>query len=278
MGVLGLEMRIVVFTDLDGTLLDHDDYSFEEAIPAIERLRKYDIPLILNSSKTKAEMLLIRRLIKNQHPFICENGCAVFYPIGYFDGRDGKDTGLNVKVFGRKYDRIVSELAVLRQETGYDFVGFSDLGVSGVAETTGLSLDKASNAMKRHGSEPIEWRDTAERLTAFRHTLKQCGLRVVKGGRFYHVMGLFDKADGLKYLSSRYERFFGEDVVRIALGDAPNDRSMLQVADYSAVIAHKQGHLLKIPNHPEVYYTKYTGPAGWSEAIETILAKLKIED
>jgi hypothetical protein len=186
-----------------------------ERIPLKRRFRRWSgcgarkIPLILNSSKTKSEMLRLRRLIGNQDPFISENGSAVFYPVGYFDDSVVTGPGLKVKIFGRKYDRIVRELAGLRARGRYDFVGFADLGVDGVIEMTGLSHDDAARAVQRHGSEPIEWRDTAERLAEFRQTLRAQGFRLVKGGRFYHVMGLFDKADGLTYLCRKYEMAFG---------------------------------------------------------------------
>ena len=45
-----------IFTDLDGTLLDHDTYSWAPAAPAIERIKKLGIPLIAISSKTLAEL------------------------------------------------------------------------------------------------------------------------------------------------------------------------------------------------------------------------------
>ena len=47
--------RWLVFTDLDGTLLD-ESYSWDLAQPAIDLLRSASIPIILNSSKTVAEM------------------------------------------------------------------------------------------------------------------------------------------------------------------------------------------------------------------------------
>ena len=46
----------LVFTDLDGTLLDHRIYSFEDALPALDFCRKTHVPVILISSKTRAEM------------------------------------------------------------------------------------------------------------------------------------------------------------------------------------------------------------------------------
>ncbi len=47
----------IVFSDLDGTLLDHHTYSFQEATEALDALRKRAIPLILCTSKTRSELL-----------------------------------------------------------------------------------------------------------------------------------------------------------------------------------------------------------------------------
>lgn len=77
--------RFVVFTDLDGTLLDHHTYSFIPAAPAIERLRRNDVPLILTSSKTMAEILELRTLLSNHHPLIAENGSLLAIPENYFN-------------------------------------------------------------------------------------------------------------------------------------------------------------------------------------------------
>ena len=70
----------VVFTDLDGSLLDGETYSFESATQALKALRMRNIPLILVSSKTRAEMEPLRRRLNHRDPFIVENGAAVFVP------------------------------------------------------------------------------------------------------------------------------------------------------------------------------------------------------
>ena len=70
----------LVFSDLDGSLLDHYSYSYEAALPQMEALERAGIPLILVSSKTRAEILILREELANRHPFIVENGAAVFIP------------------------------------------------------------------------------------------------------------------------------------------------------------------------------------------------------
>ena len=75
---------LVVFTDLDGTLLDHETYSYGPAQEALDLLERKRIPLILCSSKTRAEIELIQLDLRLRHPFISENGGAIFMPRAYF--------------------------------------------------------------------------------------------------------------------------------------------------------------------------------------------------
>ncbi len=68
------ERHTVVFTDLDGTLLDHNDYSFSAAEPALERLQQLAVPWVLNTSKTRAELMSLKQRLNNPWPLIVEVG------------------------------------------------------------------------------------------------------------------------------------------------------------------------------------------------------------
>ena len=68
------QLALLVFTDLDGTLLDHHSYSFSAALPALQRLRRARIPVIPVTSKTLAELAPLMRELDNAHPCIAENG------------------------------------------------------------------------------------------------------------------------------------------------------------------------------------------------------------
>jgi len=77
--------KIIIFTDLDGTLLDNSSYSFEAALPALQLIKEKNIPLIICSSKTRKEIEHYRKKLYNLHPFISENGGGIFIPKGYFN-------------------------------------------------------------------------------------------------------------------------------------------------------------------------------------------------
>ena len=76
--------KIIVFTDLDGTMIDRDTYSFEIALPLLKELKKSKIPVIFCTAKTKKENEYYQKKLKVECPFIVENGGAIFIPKNYF--------------------------------------------------------------------------------------------------------------------------------------------------------------------------------------------------
>src|SRR4030065_402546 len=146
----------IIFTDLDGTLLDRLTYTFEPALPALRILREKDIPLILSSSKTRAEMELYRKKLENEHPFISENGGAVFIPKVYFSFRfpyDRETDWFFVMELGSFYPRIIEVLEWIKKETGILIKGFSDLTEKEISSLCGLDIKKAALAKKRENDE-----------------------------------------------------------------------------------------------------------------------------
>ena len=75
---------VLVFTDLDGTLLDHHNYSFAPALQMLHRLNSINIPVIPNTSKTFAELIDLRQQIGLEGPFIVENGGRYLHPYSLF--------------------------------------------------------------------------------------------------------------------------------------------------------------------------------------------------
>ncbi|MFN3477402.1 MAG: HAD-IIB family hydrolase [Candidatus Methylomirabilales bacterium] len=146
---------LIIFTDLDGTLLDHEAYSFEAAQEALEEVRRRKIPLVLCTSKTRAEVERYRKLLDNHDPFIVENGGAIFIPKGYFPFSypyQREVAGYHVIEDGVPYPRLVQTLKRVGVESGARIVGFSDLSVEEVARLTGLSREEAlANAPDHDG-------------------------------------------------------------------------------------------------------------------------------
>lgn len=257
----------VVFTDLDGTLLDHHDYSWQPAAPAIERLKALGIPVVLASSKTRAEMVALRREMGLHDPFVVENGAAVYLPSA---------DGFEVEFLGRPRDEILDLLHEIRERRGFRFEGFADWDAAGIRRHTGLDLDSARAAGERDGTEPILWPDAdvasdeAEELTT---ELERRDLRLVRGGRFHHVMGKADKGLAIRRLVGRYGRG-AHRPVSIALGDSDNDVEMLRAVDRPVVVPRAVGEPLDPGPLPGLMVAPEPGPAGWRRAVDRILDEI----
>jgi len=261
-----MQPRLVVFTDLDGTLLDHHSYSWRAALPAMERLAANGIPLVLNSSKTAAEMRVLQRAMGLRAPFIAENGAAVVIPAGCLNNPHDE-----VVHFGVPHNELMRTLLVQR-ETGARFRGFSDLSARDLAQLTGLKEGEAARAKQRLATEPLLWGGTDAELVQFRSALGLAGLRLVQGGRFWHVMGTFDKAEGARFLLSRYQECFGnEPVITIALGDSPNDQRMLEEADIPVVISGANSEQLQFSPTRHAMRSLRPGPEGWNACVLNLL-------
>ena len=76
-------LALVIVTDVDACLVDRETYSHEAAADALEALRRSDVPIVLCSSKTRAELIALQQTLGIAHPFISENGGAVDVPVGY---------------------------------------------------------------------------------------------------------------------------------------------------------------------------------------------------
>lgn len=271
--------RWLVVSDLDGTLLDHFSYAYGPAMPALHRLRQLGIPLVLNTSKTRAELLPLRQQLGNGDPFIVENGSAVFIPRNYFSATL-PDTTLrddcDCRLFGASYSSILQRLKPLRER--YRFESFCDWDQAELMEHTGLGADEAGRALAREFSEPLLWRDSQGALADFRQELASRELTTLQGGRFLHVLGACDKGQSLDWLRHCYQGARPEDgasaVGVIALGDSDNDIAMLAAAEVAVVIRSPRHPPPAIPGNGRVIVSAAEGPEGWNETINALLDEL----
>lgn len=257
--------QIVVFSDLDATLLDHHDYSFEAANAALLKLKQCNIPLVLNSSKTMPEMQNIRLKLGNQHPYIIENGAALVIPAHYFEN----DTE-EVVNFSTEYTTILAVLDELKAK-GFKFRHFNALTAKEVRELTNLSEANAEMAKARFGSEPLLWDDNEENLVRFTSLINQQKLKLIKGGRFYHVIGLFDKGRAVEYALTLFEKkHASKKVLSVGLGDSPNDLPMLETVDVGIVIKSGRTSEMQL-SKTNTIFSQLEGPAGWNSEVLKLL-------
>lgn len=264
--------RTLVFTDLDGALLDHYSYSWAHAAQALERLRKQNIPLVFCTSKTRTEVKTLRRAMGNVHPFIVENGGAIVIPAGYFPqvAPFGSKAKAFTMIIGRPYEELIRELRRLAQETGISVRGFHQMNDGEVARETGLSLREARMARQRETGEPFLFRDAnPAAIRTFCRKAYERGYTISRGGRFWHFSGGCDKGLALSVLIGFFRTAWQTRIITFALGDSGNDLPMFRLVDRPILIPKPDGSFAPEVTRamPRIARAKVPGPEGWAAAL-----------
>jgi mannosyl-3-phosphoglycerate phosphatase len=265
---------IVIFTDLDGSLLDATTYAFDAAQEALNALRVHGIPLIPASSKTRVEIERLRAGLDHHHPFIVENGGGVFIPKGYFDfPLEGAVLRgpYQVLELGLPYVAVRLALKEIAHALSCRIRGFGDMTTEEVAERMGLSVSDALLAKQREYDEPFIVESAPPPIDEIRSNAEARGLRCTSGGRFDHLMGPSDKGLACRYLIDCYRRRYGA-ITTVAVGDSLNDLSMLAEVDRPMLVQRADGTYDPDITLPNLVRTQGVGPQGWNRAILSVLA------
>ncbi len=256
-------MPLLVFTDLDGTLIDHHSYDWSPAKPALDALNRIGAGVILASSKTAPEIHQLRAdLGLVAWPAIVENGAGLLPAYSVPEGASGE------------YEQIRAILAELPTALRRHFTGFGDMSAAEVSRLTGLAQTGAALAQDRNYSEPGLWQGTAADKEDFLASLADHGVIAQQGGRFLTLSFGATKADQVRGLCLQYQ-----PETTIALGDAPNDAKMLEACDFGVVIANPNRDplpALKTESAGRILRTHSPGPIGWNAAIMTLLSRLNL--
>lgn len=270
--------QLVLFTDLDGTLLDAETYSWEAAKPALGRLEEQALPWILCTSKTRAELGPLRHRMSHRHPFIVENGGAVLIPSGYFTvpfiAHRVVGTYQAIEL-GKPYPLLRTTLIELARETGTVLNGFGDMGAEEIARQTGLSLEEAERAKAREYDEPFIMEGSPEQKQAVDRRIESKGFHLTRGGRFYHLTGDNDKGRAVQILSEIYRRQYGP-IITVGLGDSLNDLPMLAAVDRPILVQKPDGCHDDAIALPKLERAEGIGPVGWNRAVLRLLQDFPI--
>lgn len=267
--------QMIVFSDLDGTLADFHTYSFEKALPALEALKKNKIPLILCSSKTRVELENFRSRLKNRHPFISENGGALFIPMDYFDFAfpyTRQDYDYWILEFGTPYHKIRGTMQKIQSRFPQAVRAFGNMGAQEVANLCGIPAEEGVLAKEREYDEPFILEDQ-KKLDEIREIAKKDHLQIIEGGRFYHLVGENNKGKAVTYMTDISRRAYVE-IKTIGLGDSLNDMSMFQAVDYPVLVKKPDGKHEPGIELDNLIYSPGKGPEGWNFTVLELLGKL----
>ncbi len=273
------QRRVLVFTDFDGTLLDHYSYSFEAASDCMRRLQDLGIPIIPNTSKTFAEVKQLQQQMSLNTPLIIENGAAIYMPKNFLPEKPRGavwHNGYWIKTFAQK--RIYWQGMIKKIEASHlgQFESFGSMDLERIMEVTGLDEDSAELASQRQFGEPLLWKGTDKQRDAFINKTKKLGASPLLGGRFLHICGDSNKGKAMMWLQAEYKRqHSGKIVTSIALGDGNNDVDMLEVADTAVRIISPVHSPPNLERTHKVYTSTKFGPEGWAEIMNQLIPDIK---
>jgi mannosyl-3-phosphoglycerate phosphatase family protein len=206
-------LPIVVFSDVDGVRCDPYPESFTSAANTLGHLGPDEVPLVLCSSKTRAEVEEIQQQLGIRHPFVCESGSAALIPAGYFDFAvpSAQDrAGYQAVELGWPYTEVVQTLGRTADRLRIEIVGFNDMSVEEVARECHIGLLQARLAKLREYSERFRLHDPSETMRSrLFKALKAARLRPVSGERYDQVGAAVDSGAGVNLLCGLYQRAYG---------------------------------------------------------------------
>ncbi len=267
-------MKPIVFTDLDGSLLDHETYSFKASKPALELICKMQIPLIFATSKTRPEVEQLQMDMGISEPFIVENGAAVYFPNGYrrINIKEGvRQSAYMVIRLGEEYAEIRKFVESVKER--FKIRGFGDMSPEEIASLAGLSVTQAIQAKTREFTEPFVIEDMSV-LLDLEDAAKTRGLKIAQGGRFSHLMGEGqDKGRAVEIVTAIISENMNDKVISIGIGDSANDIPMLKCVDIPVLIPHPDGRFEDF-DIKHLMRAGYPGSKGWNQIMIDILSNI----
>ncbi len=286
-------MHTIFITDLDGTLLGHDDFSFSSIHHEIHELLARGITIIPNSSKTRGEIEHFCDQLGARLPFICENGAALVRAdllretpcVGVTtsssaalsgNGPTAYDsTGHQRTVLGRTVDKLMSDWVnwidpMLRQQCRF----LDSMPEEMQSAILGLKGDDLARALAREYSILFCFQGTQQDFARLRAEAAVAGLRIHRGGRVCCLSGQHDKAS-FNGMIRRLCSTVLAPARLIGFGDSDNDIALLCAADVACVVPRYRTPALSLPNPPPTVITvPQPAPSGWVMAANRALTVL----
>ncbi len=264
----------LIFTDLDGTFLSNDDFSFGDNIKLTKKLISLGHFVIVNSSKTFAEIHDLLSSNDLMLPIICETGGGIYLPADDSSSIHPGSYDNYIKLFeAPKISEIQEKLSIILNEFENDFDFFDDLEEKEQEKLTNLRGHGLILASKRIFTKLIVWRASEERFMKLTERLKNNDLDLIRGARFCHLCSNFSKGKSMNYLVSYFRKLYSQKTIStIALGDSSNDIDMLIEADFSYII-NSVGNKTILNEDILSKSMKSISPApnGWQECIMKII-------
>lgn len=262
---------LLILTDVDGVFCNPETRSVADARAALELLKAQEVPVVLCSERSAAELIWLQQALDIREPFICESGAAVYIPRDYYVeltgmGENGPDW--EVIEFGLPYAKVNAALRRVAASLQIPILSLEDLDPDQLSRELGMTTSEAERALCRQYDAPFRILASDPHVTPrLFNAMRAAGYRCFSGPRYHHATGVRDGRAAIRLLISLYRAYWGS-LIAVGLGDDGTDRELLREVDVPIIVRNDgidQSVLLR--RVPTAYLTSATGPAGWREAI-----------
>ena len=260
--------QVIIFTDLDGSLLDKETFNFDLIKNYINELISSGIIIIPNSSKTKAELLNFNKENNLNLCFISENGSNI-HGLNLLNDK----LPINISLSRSKNDIYKIFDKSLSHNFKQKITFILDLNIEDQAKILGLPLDKIILAMERKHSIPILFSGNEIEKNKFIKNIEDIGLSVQTGGRIMNICDNVNKSKAMLKTLELISKKIDDDIITIGVGDNHNDIEMLKNTNYPCLVKNSNfdSSLINIDN---LIRSNEPSPKGWADVIKTALQKI----
>ena len=261
--------QIIIFTDIDGSLLNRDTFRFDEIEDYFRKLVSKGIKIIPNSSKTEAELLDFNKEYNLNLSFIAENGSSI-HGLNLIHSKLPERVSLS-----RTTDQIYQIFNKNIPSHLKDNISFIlKLHFKEQQEIFGLPLDKIGLALKRKYSLPIQFNGNEIRKNEFVKIMNNAGLTVQTGGRIMNICDNVNKSKAMIKTLELIKNEVDDEIITIGVGDNQNDVDMLRQSNYACLVKNDNfdSSLINIVN---LIKSSEPSPLGWADVIKTAIQKIE---
>ena len=265
---------ILIFTDLDGSLLNHSNFEFYTIKPFILKCLRNNIRIIPNTSKTKNEVEFFSEQLGVDIPFIVENGSAI-HNLDLVCSHFGKNN--KSLILSRTADEIFEIFnnkvpLSLRNQCLF----LKDMNASKQSKVLGLNGEQLTSALNRLYSIPLIFNGPIEIKNELISIFNDLDIKLHEGGRVINICDNCSKGDAMKIILKKMEDI-KKKYHSIVIGDSPNDISMLALSNQPCVVPLPDQENLKKLKLKKVIRANQVAPDGWKEVVLKSLDRINFK-
>ena len=252
-----MQTRAVVFTSVDGTLLDARTFEPGPSRAAVRRLLAADVPVIPMTVMTLDEMAPIGAELGLRHAMVIEAGGAI---------ARWRGEAWEIEPCGPPAEALLDVVLEIERRSGANLLVYSALPEDDAARLSGRSGPMLQASTHRCFSEPfvIESGELEEVTRA----AAEIGFSIRRGRRFFHLCRACHEGGAFARLREELQCD-----VAIGVGGAAIDAPFLERTDIPIVIPGPDGHPDPelLASVPDARIAPAHGPRGWAAAVEEAL-------